>query len=87
MQSYHISHRFDSKIRHRISEQLYLARAGPGDLYQANGIQLCCTLLDLYASPVAQTARHRGHVLAPRAGTSELAITQAKIVLDTQYMP
>ena len=23
MQSYHISHRFDSKIRHRISEQLY----------------------------------------------------------------
>jgi hypothetical protein len=62
-------------------------REDPGDLYQATGIQLCGTLLDLCASPVAQTARHRGHVLAPRGGTSEPAITQAKFALDTQYMP
>jgi hypothetical protein len=63
------------------------SREDPGDLYQASGIQLCGTLLDLCASPVAQTARHRGHVLAPRGGTSEPAITQAKFALDTQYMP
>src|SRR6266481_9705614 len=61
----------------KIAVSCRLARAGE-DLYQASGTSCCGTPLDLCASPVAQTARHRGHVLAPRGGTSEPPITQAK---------